>query len=507
MASLVSKQRGGFLIPAKTWQADNITPVQAINQSDAYSFGATPTTIATLLGSGKKAARSRQAIYEKWALMGGDGIISTSLGLIATAALGGHETNGNLVFIEKKSIANSDKKLGKLVDEINKDLTPLLNRVAFAPSVTAMTFGDAYARIYSNDSGVVDLYIDEMVRPELIVPIEKGSKTIGYFYFDNASYQHGKALTSEQMARLKMPRVQWTPQTEVIQKSYRYNIHEDDLDNLSPYIAMAGGSFLYNAEEHYDNLIASLLGLVGQRWMDSISEEILGIQMESTTEEQQKKIVNNWVSILQKSKSIAENAVKNNSPVLQKIRHLVPIFGEKQVVQLNPMPSGRNANISIEDVMLHAKLLSGALGVDLSMIGFADLLAGGLGEGGFFRTSSQVAERARVIRCGLADFFNHIIDIHTLKKYGSVFPENERPWEINFYGSMSALEAEKQRTQLDAINTAMLKAQTLQMVKDLGFDRKMAESFLSKDMLFDEDRAKLFAAIVEQQATMPTEEV
>ena len=40
--------------------------------------------------------------------------------------------------------------------------------------------------------------------------------------------------------------------------------------------------------------------------------------------------------------------------------------------------------MSIDDIMLHAKLLAGALGVDLSMLGFADTLAGGLGEGGFF---------------------------------------------------------------------------------------------------------------------------
>ena len=123
--------------------------------------------------------------------------------------------------------------------------------------------------------------------------------------------------------------------------------------------------------------------------------------------------------------------------------------------------TGRAATISIEDVLLHARLLSGALGVDLSMLGFADQLSGGLGEGGFFRVSAQAAERARVIRVALAEFFNHVIDIHTMRRYGVVFSPTERPWVINFFGSISALESEKQRTRADSMNAGMLLVQSL----------------------------------------------
>jgi hypothetical protein len=53
---------------------------------------------------------------------------------------------------------------------------------------------------------------------------------------------------------------------------------------------------------------------------------------------------------------------------------------------------GRAATISIEDVMLHARMLAGALGVDLSMLVFADQLSGGAWRGGFFRVSAQAAD-------------------------------------------------------------------------------------------------------------------
>ncbi|MDF0607276.1 hypothetical protein HZU77_016850, partial [Neisseriaceae bacterium TC5R-5] len=67
-----------------------------------FFYGAGTTTVASLLYSGRREARDRQVIYNKWAQMESDPIISTALLLLVTGALGGHETNGELVFIEQK---------------------------------------------------------------------------------------------------------------------------------------------------------------------------------------------------------------------------------------------------------------------------------------------------------------------------------------------------------------------------------------------------------------------
>jgi len=147
-------------------------------------------------------------------------------------------------------------------------------------------------------------------------------------------------------------------------------------------------------------------------------------------------------------------------------------------------------------VMFHAKMLSGALGVDLSMLGFAEMLSGGLGDGGAFRVSSQMAERASIIRVALGDFFNQIVDIHTLKKYGVVFPEGERPWKINFYGSISALEAEHQRTKTDSMNAGLIIAQTIQLMKDMGVTKDILKVYLSTQMMLDEQYAETLSNIV-----------
>lgn len=494
-------------ISKKRWEASNINPSTGITQADTWMYGGGSTTVATLLGSGKKTAKARQAVYEKWSTMESDSICSQALQLLVTSALGGHEANGKMVFIERNPDEKQDAKLDAIAKEISDELSPLFNRVAFTIAYTGCAFGDAYARIYTNASGVIDLYTDEMVRPTLVQPFERGSRTVGYAV--SIGDRNFERLDVSQLARFKMPRTQWVPQNGVVEKSMRLALTENDIDALPILPAMAGGSLLYNAEEAYDNFASSLLGLVGQRWMDSIDEQMISVNLESMTKDQQTRFVESITKMLKRSKDIAESAVKDGKPVMERIRHIIPVFNEKQVATVsnaNGGQSGRTATLTIDDVMLQAKLLAGALGVDLSMLGFSEILSGGLGDGGFFRTSAQVAEKARVIRTALTDFFNHIIDIHTLNRYGFVFPASNRPWLINFYGSISALEAERQRTKTDAMNAGMLLVQAMQMFKDAGASREMMESFLTNEMLLDENQAKMFAAITETKSEEPNNE-
>ena len=487
-----------FGLSRKRWASTHVAPVKEIDQSDTYLYGAGTTTVASLLGSGSRGARSRQIIYEKWMRMEGDPIISSALQLLVTSALGGHETSGDLVFVEKTAEAKKDKRLAAIADEIASDLAPLFNRVAFQMAYTGAAYGDAYARIYTSARGVEDLHSDEMMRPQLVQPFERGSRTVGYAV--SLGERNFERLDVSQLARLKMPRTQWIPQFGVVEKSLKVALTENDAHNLPIMPSMIGGSLLYNAEEPYDNLAASLLGLVGQRWMDSIDEQIVGVNLESMTLEQQERFVDSVKAMLQASKGYAEQAVKRGRPVMERIRHIIPMFNEKQLTTVGPANGGqpgRSGSISIDDVMLHARLLSGALGVDLSMLGFADQLSGGLGEGGFFRVSAQAAERARVIRVALADFFNHVIDVHTARRYGVVFDASERPWEINFFGSISALEAEKQRTRADAMNGGMLLAQSMQMLKEMGASKDLMTEFLAKTMMLDAEQAALYSSIVD----------
>lgn len=460
-------------------------------------YGAGTTTVASLLASGSRQARTRQAIYDKWSQMEADPVVSSAVKLLVTSALGGHETSGDIVFIEKKPAAEKNDAMGKMVEEIREDLSGILNRAAYPMAYTAGIFGDSYARIYTDKNGVVDLYTDELVRPPLVQPFDRGSRTVGFaVYTGERNFQR---LDTTQLARMKMPRSQWVPQHGVFEKSLRLALGTDDVNDLPLMPAMAGGSLIYPAEEPYDKLTASLLGLVGQRWMDSIDEQMLTVNLNDMSKDMQSRFMGSIKDMLTRSKEVAEKAVKGNQPIMERVRHVIPVFGEKQLTRVDDAQSGRGDNITIEDVMLHARLLSGAIGVDLSMIGFADQMSGGLGEGGFFRTSAQAAESARVIRVALAEAFNHIIDMHTLKRYGVVFPASERPWSINFYGSISALEAERQRTLNDSMGVGIGLAQAIGAMRDMGADQQIMKTFLTDTMQIDEEQAKIYAKLADTQ--------
>ena len=482
-------------ISAKRWASSFISTASQITESVALQFGGGSTTIGSLLGGGKKIARSRQEIYQKWSEMESDPVVSTALGLLVTAALGGHETSGDLVFLEKTADTKKDPRLAAIVDEISADLVPIFNKVAVQLAYTGAAFGDSYARIYANSSGVIDLCADEMFRPPMVQPFERGSRTVGYAVYSGP--RNFERLDVTQLARLKMPRTQWVPQYGVVEKSLRIAITEDDIDQLPVMPAMCGGSLLYNAEEPYDSLNSTLLGLVSQRWRASLDHRIVGVQLEGSTVEQQERFVSSVTAMYQDVKKIVAEAIAKGKPITESITSILPMWQEKQLVNLSTEDKGGVQTIAIDDVMLHARLLSGAIGVDLSMIGFADQLSGGLGDGGFFRLSAQAAERARTIRVALAEFFNQVVDIHTLKRYGMVFPASERPWAINFYGSISALEAEKQRTKADSMNSGMMLVQAMQAMKDLGASKEVMSEFLAKTMMLDEDQAKLFATILD----------
>jgi hypothetical protein len=459
-----------------------------------------PTSTAILLG-GNNQARSRQQIYAKYQQMIHDPIISAALRLHVTAALGGHESKGQVLFVECTPEAAKDAKKKAIVDELNQELTELLNNNIFSLCFNAIAWGDSYARVYSQDKqGVVDIICDEMVLPPLVQPFEQGSKTVGYVV-GTATNSSGVKLSTVQMVRVKMPRTIYSPQARVMQKAFKTAILEDDNLQL-PYLpSLVGGSFLEGIEEPYDRLKMSMAGLVGQRIQDGLDEALLTLNMADMSLEQQKATMSNLSQMFNASAAQTATAIKEGRSLLGRLRHLIPVWSDKQLVQLQGgVGSQRTSSISIDDILFHAKQLSGALGIDLSMLGFADLLSGGLGEGGFFRVSAQVAERSRLIRTAISQALNDIIDIHLYKKSGLAFSAKDRPWVVNFYSSISSLEKERQDTKLAAMNTGGILIQTLAQLKDLGLDKDVIQHLLSTQMLLDENAAQLVASSLDKAA-------
>lgn len=484
--------------------------VAKVDQAGFYNAEAMSMT--ALLGAGKKVAQQRESIYKTYQAMQFDPIISGALRINVTSALGADQETGRMVHIEANAKMSGNKKMAGYAQEVADDLSDLLNKHIVSLAYNGVAFGDSYARIYSKQGkGVTSLCSDEMVMPPLVQPYEMGDKTVVCVI--GIGERMRERLSMAQMVRMKLPRLAYIPQPLAVEKAWRTKISEDDDEALPLMPALAGGSFLADAEEQYYRYIATLNGLVNQRILDSIDETIITGQMHGMTEAQQKQFAGNFQKILLRSKEVYEQALKTGQLHAGRIRHFFPTWGEKQqLIDFKSTSSsggtgaGRAANTTIDDVLLHAKLLSGSLGVDLSMLGFSDMLSGGLGEGGFLRTSVQAAERARMIRVAALESLNHIVDVHMAVKHKIRFEPGQRPWVLKFYGSIAAMESENQRTQMDAANGALLVAQLLSQLKDTGLDAKATSTLLERVAKMDTDDAKLYAEALESARAASKEE-
>lgn len=449
-------------------------------------------TISQILSSQEMPARSRMAVYQTYSYMIGDPIISTALKLHITQSLGANETTSEVVFIEERPNLSSNEK--KVVEDIQKVLLPMINRCAYQLAYWAAGYGDAYARLYGKAKvGITQIEVSDFLLPPLVQPFEIAGVNAGYHLSIDA--KRPVPMTNMQIARLKMPRMGFVPQLRMLHNHWQSNILDDDPANHYPLPATIGGSFCEDAERPFFMLQNALVGLNSSRILDSIRENMLGLNMEDMTERQQKDFFNAITGVLKASKDRATEAIKKREPIVEKITHIVPIFNEKQLVAVDQGGSvgATNANsYNIDDVMLYAKMLAASLGQDLSMLGFADILSGGLGDGGFFRVSAQGAQRAVLIRLGLTNLINDIIDVHCQHKYGGVFKQGERPFEINFVGAQTALEREIQETRERKAAASATMLQVFQQLKDLGFSEEAAIQFLRRDLGYDQEYAELY---------------
>jgi len=470
---------------------------EQVSQYD-YSYGVDAVGVDILLGSGKRSSRSRVQIYQKWNYMMGDAICATGLRLHVTMALGGHETTGDTVFVERKADIKDGSQLAKIVEDIQNVVAPLLNQHAHTLCFKACGFGDAYARAYTREKvGLLDIDTGDAYYPPLVQPYERANDTVCFVVSDGK--KGTVKLSIKQLVRMKMPRMEYVPQTRALDRAMRQRIQEDDLDQLPAMAGTAGGSFLFAAEEAFDNLTSSIVGLVGQRIMASIDETLVGVNLEGMTQEQRKDFMASMTKMLKTMKDRAEKHIKEGHYSAQRNIHLMPTSSDKQLTQVSSFQGASGAgSLTIDDVMFHARLLAGAFGIDLSMLGFADQLTGGLGEGGFNQTSAQAAERSGIIRTAFTEFAHSLVDLHTYAKYGWVFQDGDRPYDINFYGSIAALEAKEQTSRERSSNATAMLVQVLQQLRDIGMSEEAVEMILAKGMQLDTDYAKTLSKALKE---------
>lgn len=461
------------------------------------------------------APRSRIEIYTTWQQMRKDPTISAATSLQTTAALGGHESRGDVLFMTASTTVEGEtpksKKLREQVLAESKILLPILNKIVFGLCRGAVDFGDNYGRVYGKKGiGVQHVLCSELTAPYRIQAYEQGGKTVGYHVLEEVNWNRKiTKLTTMQMCRMKMPRSSEVPQTALVAGVQRLMLESDDLESLPIVPSPVGGSLLFDAEESWRKVTLSLSAMDSQQIADAVRQAFLTVDMAGMPPEQQKKYQKGLVKTLQASKDEIKKAMLGGEALWATKYHVLPVWGDKQV--LNPVGelSQRSGQIATEPLMINIRRLCGALGIDMSMLGWADQLAGGLGDGATFHTSAQVMQKSIMIRQALTDFLNQVADLHWGWKYGVTFEGNERPWQWEFYSDMSAASTEALTNKQTRMNTMALTAQALGALKEIGLDAKTNQMLLEDVGGYDTDKAiqlsqALSSAQPPQQDGQPT---
>ena len=447
--------------------------------------------------------KDRKTLYTEYKLMMGDPTIHAALTLLVTAALGGHESRGEVVFIRPAQKIRGQglraKKLRELVEKEAPYLQALINKVIFTFARNGVGYGDSYMRVYPvKGVGISHVLCDETVDPPLIQAYEQAGRTIGFHVHEitDVENRHITKLNLDQMIRLKMPRITPLPQFTSIRVNSERILAPDD-PNQAPIVpSHVGGSFLQPVQPAWEDWITQFAALNSQQIADSVNNQFISMNVEGMPKENRQKYKTAMSKLLKDLHQRTKAAFSGGEAMWGVNWALLPMWGEKQVLQTLGDISKRTAPISLELPMTHLKRGMGALGLDLSLVGWMELITGGMGDGGAFHTSAQVMTLSQLQRQALTESLNELCIKHFAYKYDMVFTPADLPFYIEYYSDIGAAATESLNNKNTRANTSAMQAAALTAWKDMGLSKDTLIRIVSDVMGEDDGLAEMIATDV-----------
>lgn len=445
--------------------------------------------------------RTRKEIYTKWEQMLKFAPVAEGIGIHVMAALGGDTHTGQQIFITPserlrgKDLGASEKAQLKKLEARIKPIETIVNKYITKLCSEGISFGDSYARVYGKKGiGVTDLLSNEYTYSPQIQVFEQGSKTVAYFALNPKNWSKViTKLNATQMVRMKLPRILNVPQFDPVEASLISQMLEgDDPEELPILPAQVGGSFLYAIEKAYDDVILALTTMNSQQVADAVNQMFLTINMSSMPPAQREAYIRGLEGLISEHEKFVKSAMEGGEGIWNTKYHVLPTWDEKQI--LNPVgdiKGQRTSPINIETFMINVRLLMGGIGLDPSLVGWADMLSGGLGDGAAFHTSSQIMRRSMYIRQSALQLVNEIMHIDWGYCYNEQFESGELdfPWQVEFSSTQSAAVTEENTNKQTQMSTSLLKIQVVTALKESYLSEETMQYILEKDAGFNYDDA------------------
>ncbi|HAV1601584.1 TPA: phage portal protein [Enterobacter hormaechei subsp. xiangfangensis] len=376
--------------------------------------------------------------------------ISAMLAIHISNALSVDKKSGRSFNIVPKE--PSDTGTQKLCDELMNDLGQMLHDGLPSWALIMTIFGISYVRPHCEPGiGIVSFESSFYTLPHFIQEFVRGAQPAGYtgdYLLDPDNKQRVMAMPWD-LIPMRVPF--FVPSRNVMPTGYGYTayslltpLEKAPLVETQDY----GTSFLINCYEPWLNLMDALRALKATRNNAAKIDRLIAVAMGQTDPANGARYINQLGQHLKRNQEAIASRAHNGNTQPSVLNHFIPVNGDGKgsiTIDTQQTPSDITG---IEDVMFHLRQLCAAGGIDATLLGWADQMAGGLGEGGWLSTAIQAAQRAEWIRMATEYFILRAIDIHLAWKTNKVYPADDRPYRVEF-NSLNTAIAERELAEQD----------------------------------------------------------
>ncbi|EGQ9764904.1 phage portal protein [Vibrio alginolyticus] len=412
-----------------------------------------------------KLPKDRFMLYPILKEMAEDSTIDAALNLHLGHALSVSNDNGMAVYLHP-----TDEKYAEYVGRLNRELLTPINENLMNWTYSTLVYGVNYVRPYTKEGvGITHFETNYYTLPNQIREYERSGELAGFtaeYLQTRANGEQVRLAEPWALIPLKMPICR--PDMDIPPVNYtgqRYSLYDDAYSRMPIETQNYGTSILLTCFEAWSMLRQSIAALGASRVNASLIDRMVAVNTDGLDAAGAAEYINMVADQMKQDRQEVVDRSRKLGFIPTVINTLLPFMGgAKGGLQIDTFTTDPNIS-HIEDIMFHLKRLAGTLGVDPSMLGFGDLLSGGLGEGGFFRTSIQSALRANQIRAAVVAFVKRAIDIHTIYRDGKVWNDNDMPFEIRFNSLNTAIEQEKSAAMESQANYATMLTTVLDLIE------------------------------------------
>ncbi|ELN6870632.1 hypothetical protein RZY50_004140 [Vibrio parahaemolyticus] len=439
-----------------------------------------------------KLPKDRFMLYPILKEMAEDSTIDAALNLHLGHALSVSNDHGMAVYLHP-----TDEKYAEYVGRLNRELLAPINDNLMNWTYSTLVYGVNYVRPYTKEGvGITHFEANYYTLPNQIREYERSGELAGFtaeYLQTRANGEQVRLAEPWALIPLKMPI--WRPDMDLPPVNYtgqRYSLYDDAYSRMPIETQNYGTSILLTCFEAWSMLRQSIAALGASRVNASLIDRMVAVNTDGLDAAGAAEYINMVADQMKQDRQEVVDRSRKLGFIPTVINTLLPFMGgAKGGLQIDTFTTDPNIS-HIEDIMFHLKRLAGTLGVDPSMLGFGDLLSGGLGEGGFFRASIQSALRANQIRAAVVKFVKRAIDIHTIYRDGKVWSDNDMPFEIRFNSLNTAIEQEKADAMESQANYATMLATVLDLIEQspIGKSEKLKNHLYTSVIGLDSELAK-----------------